>query len=180
MRTSRLFVIAALAVAAASCAEEAQSPVEADLITVPAFQRAGAERPWNFRTHASGDEEVPPVETNAQGQAIFRLSSDGDALHYKLIVANIVDVTMSHIHLAPAGENGPVVAWLYPAAPPPALLPGRTQGVLAEGTLTAADLVGDLAGMDLDALVEALRSGNAYVNVHTDANPGGEVRGQIR
>lgn len=68
----------------------------------------------NFRTHLSGDEEVQPVATRAQGQAIFQLSKDDSELSYKLIVANIENVLMAHIHLAPAGQNGGVVVWLYP------------------------------------------------------------------
>lgn len=134
----------------------------------------------NFRTHLTGDAEVPSVETQAQGQAIFKLSRDGTEIHYKLIVANIDDVFMAHIHMAPAGANGGVVAWLYPAAPPPQPIPGRSQGVLAEGTITADDLTGALAGQGLSALVEEMRAGNTYVNVHTLANPPGEIRGQIR
>jgi hypothetical protein len=133
----------------------------------------------NYRTHLSGGEEVPAVATRAQGQAIFQLSKDGLGLRYKLIVANIENVTMAHIHLAPAGQNGPVVAWLYPSAPPPVLIEGRFSGVLAEGTLTAGSLVGLLAGQDLSALIEEIENGNAYVNVHTTQYPAGEVRGQI-
>jgi hypothetical protein len=134
----------------------------------------------NFVAHLSGDEEVPAVSTLAQGQAIVKLSSDGSSMSYKLIVANIQDVLMSHIHLAPAGVNGPVVVWLYPSGPPPVLIPGRFQGVLAEGTITAANLVGPLAGAPLSALLDAMKNGDTYVNVHTPANPGGEVRGQIQ
>jgi hypothetical protein len=52
-------------------------------------------------------------------------------------------------------------------------------GVLARGTITEADLVGPLAGQPLSALVEAIRSGNAYVNVHTVDHPAGEIRGQL-
>ncbi len=135
--------------------------------------------PENFRAHLTGDAEVPPVETKAQGQAIFQLSKDGDELHYKLIVANIENVLMAHIHMAPVGENGGVVAWLYPDGPPPLLIEGRFQGVLAEGVITAEDLVGALEGEKLTDLVSQMRSGNAYVNVHTLANPPGEIRGQI-
>jgi hypothetical protein len=133
----------------------------------------------NFRTHLTGAEEVPPVDTDAQGQAIFKLSADGESLSYKLIVANIEDVLMAHIHIAPAGENGGIVVWLYPDGPPPALIEGRFQGVLATGVITADDLVGDLAGQPLSALIDLFTSGDAYVNVHTLAFPGGEIRGQV-
>lgn len=134
----------------------------------------------NYRAHLSGGEEVPAVDTRAQGQAIFKLSADGTELHYKLIVANIEDVLMAHIHLAPAGENGGIVVWLYPAAPPPQLIEGRSQGVLASGVITADDLVGSLDGAELGELIDLIVDNGAYVNVHTTAHPMGEVRGQIR
>jgi hypothetical protein len=132
-----------------------------------------------FVAHLSGDQEVPPRDTRATGQAILRLSPDGTALNYRLIVAGIEDVTQAHIHLAPRGSNGGVVAWLYPAGPPAQLIPGRSQGVLATGTLTAESLVGALAGQTLSDLVDAIHEGNAYVNVHTRQLPGGEIRGQL-
>lgn len=134
----------------------------------------------HYRAHLTGDEEVPPVDNRAQGQATFRLSRDGTELSYRLIVANIEDVFMAHIHMAPPGVNGGVVVWLYPeGGPPPQLIEGRTQGVLATGVITADDLTGALAGMELSDLVAAMDAGNTYVNVHTTANPGGEIRGQI-
>ena len=87
---------------------------------------------------------------------------------------------MAHVHNAPAGQNGGVVTWLYPSdGPPPELLPGRFDGVLAESTITDDDLVGPLDGGSMDDLVGLLRAGEAYVNVHTTAHPAGEVRGQI-
>ena len=137
-------------------------------------------RPQNYVAVLSGGEEVPAVDTTARGQAHFQLSHDGTELRYRLIVANIEDVTMAHIHIAPPGANGPVVVWLYPDAPPPQPIPGRTNGVLATGVITADNLVGDLAGEGLDALIAHFEDDNAYVNVHTDAFPAGEVRGQIR
>lgn len=141
----------------------------------------------NFRTHLSGAQEVPARDTDAQGQATFALSKAGDVLDYRLIVSNIENVVASHIHLGAAGENGPVVAFLYGSVPAGG---GRTNGVLATGTITAARLVGPLAGHPLEDLVDAMRSGGAYVNVHTNDGagapntgpgdfPGGEVRGQI-
>lgn len=128
----------------------------------------------------SGGEEVEPVDTNATGVAVFHVSKDGTELSYKLNVANIEDVMMAHIHLAERGVNGQVAVWLYPSAPPPQLIPGRTDGTLATGTITDSDLVGPLAGMTVADLLEQIEAGNAYVNVHTAAHPGGEIRGQLR
>jgi hypothetical protein len=146
----------------------------------------------NFGTHLKGRYEVPMRDTNAQGQAIFRLSSDGSSVAYKLIASNITNAFMAHIHVGPSTENGPIVVWLYPstAVAPGPFGSGRHDGVLAEGTFTADNLVGPLAGHPLSDLIAAITSGNAYVNVHTNDGvdgtntgpgdfPGGEVRGQL-
>jgi len=130
----------------------------------------------NLRAHLAGRNEVPPVSTLAQGQAIFMINEDETEISYRLIVANIEDVTQAHIHVGPAGANGPVVAFLYALAPPGQ---GRFSGVLAEGTITAANLVGPLAGHPLSDLIAEMRAGNTYANVHTDQYLGGEIRGQI-
>ena len=122
-------------------------------------------------------------DTSARGQALFQLDADYSLLTYRLAVANINNVIAAHIHLAPAGSNGPVVVFLFGSNPPGG---GRTQGVLSE-----ADLVGPFAGQELSVLVEAIKTGGAYVNVHTndDVDPSntgpndfasGEIRGQIR
>jgi CHRD domain len=146
----------------------------------------------NFGTHLHGDEEVPARQTRAQGQATFQVSEDGTAIHYKLNVANIENVTAAHIHLGAPGVNGGIVVFLYPNTTGPALPPdgGRIQGRIAEGTITAANLVGPLAGQPLSELIDAIDAGNTYVNVHTDDGvappntgsgdfPGGEIRGQL-
>ena len=141
----------------------------------------------NWSDHLTGAEEVPPRPTQAQGQAIFHLSDDGARLEFRVIATNIDNVVASHIHVGPAGTNGPVVAFLYGTAPAGG---GRHTGVLSSGTITAASLVGPLAGQSLATLVEAIRSGDAYVNVHTNDGvaptnegpgdfPGGEIRAQI-
>jgi hypothetical protein len=141
---------------------------------------AAASSSKNFRTHLTGAEEVPPVVTGAQGQALFQFSKEGDELRYKLAVANIENVTAAHIHLAPPGENGGVVLWLYPIdGPPGVLIPGPSNGILAQGVVTADNLTGALEGGSLDDLIAEIEAGNAYVNVHTSANPGGEIRGQL-
>jgi glucose/arabinose dehydrogenase len=147
----------------------------------------------NFVTHLTGDQEAPPVETRAQGQAIFHLSPDGTELSFRLIGANIENVIAAHIHIGPVGEDGPIVAFLFGPVPAGG---GRSSGVLAMGTITADDLTGPLAGQPLSALIDQMIAGNAYVNVHTsdgvpvppgtDPNtspgdsPDGEIRGQIR
>jgi hypothetical protein len=148
---------------------------------------AGAGTGGVYVTHLTGAEEVPVRETLAQGQFIARLSADGTELRYRLIVANIDNVTAAHIHVAPAGTNGGVVANLAVGLAPGS---GPSNGVLATGTITAANLSGPLAGQPLSALVAEMDAGNTYVNVHTNDGvaptntgpgdfPGGEVRGQI-
>ena len=180
---------------AAACTGSTVSPAQPGSITVPVRQqlepRAGspltaapdsahfANGPHNLRTHLSGDEEVPARDTDAQGQAIFQVNPEGTAISYKLNVANIENVTQAHIHLAPAGTTGGIVVWLYPSAPPSQLIEGRTQGTLGEGEITAASLVGSLAGKPLSDLLTAIEDGRAYVNVHTLQFPPGEIRGQI-
>jgi hypothetical protein len=133
----------------------------------------------NFRAHLTGDQEVPVRTTLATGQAIFQLSKDGNELRYKIVVANLENITMAHIHVAAAGVNGPVVAWLYPSGPPPTLIPGTTNGILQQGVITGANLIGTLAGSQVSDLVNLMVANNTYVNVHTTLYPGGEIRGQI-
>lgn len=134
----------------------------------------------NFTAHLSGGQETPTVESSARGEAIFQLSKDGTELSYKLIVANIENVRMGHIHLAPAGTNGGVVVWLYPSVPPMVTIPGPFNGILKQGVITASNLSGALAGKPLSDLIDKMKSGMAYVNVHTNQFPGGEIRGQIQ
>jgi hypothetical protein len=146
----------------------------------------------NVGTHLKGRYEVPLRNTDAQGEAIFRVSDDGSSVDYKLIASNIDNAFMAHIHMGPPTGTGPIVVWLYPStAPAPGPFgSGRHDGVLAEGTFTAANLVGPLAGHPLSDLLAAIEAGNAYVNVHTNDGvapadtgpgdfPGGEIRGQL-
>lgn len=134
-----------------------------------------------YHARLSSDQEVPPVAvpSAARGNMHLLLSRDGQTLYYRLTVHRIENVTMAHIHIAPQGAAGPIVVWLRPSGPPAQLIPGPFNGVLAQGTITAANLVGPLAGMPLSALVAKLDSGEAYVNVHTQRNPPGEIRGQL-
>jgi glucose/arabinose dehydrogenase len=121
------------------------------------------------------------TDSAATGQAIFELSSDGNSIAYQLMVQDINNVTMAHIHISdqPGGNGSPAV-WLYPAAPPAVLIPGKFSGILAEGSFTEADLIGPLAGMTISYLLTAIQENRAYVNVHTEQFPAGEIRGQLK
>ncbi len=121
------------------------------------------------------------MATLSQGQVKLQVSDDGNAVHYRLIVANIRNVTMAHIHVSSTpGGTGGIAVWLYPSAPPATLIDGRTQGTLDHGMFTAADFKGLLTGLTVSDLVTAIHEGRAYVNVHTTAYPGGEIRGYLR
>ncbi|MDQ2690445.1 MAG: CHRD domain-containing protein [Chloroflexota bacterium] len=149
---------------------------------------ASADASRNFIATLSGAAERPdPRDTNARGVTHFKLSKDGTALEYKLIVANIENVFAAHIHCGSEEGTGPVGVTLYMGTPGG----GRFNGVLAEGTITAPDAGNACGWTDLDDVVAAMLSGNTYVNVHTNDGvappntgpgdfPGGEIRGQIR
>jgi CHRD domain len=126
----------------------------------------------NFVAPMSGDEEVPPVDTQATGVATFKLGAEG--LAFKVNVANIDNVIFAHIHCGAVGVNGPVGVTLFHDGPV------TVNGTLAAGVITAPDPGNACGWADLDAVVAALESGDTYVNVHTTAHPGGEIRGQTK
>ena len=161
------------------------NPMTPTAITIPL--NVDAHLKENVGTHLKGQHETPPHDTQAQGQAIFHVSPDGLSVSYRLIAADIDNVVASHIHKGAVGVPGPAVVFLYGNAAPGA---GRHDGVLATGTLTAANLIGPLAGQPISALVALIESGQAYVNVHTNDGvdppntgpgdfPAGEIRGQL-
>ena len=144
--------------------------------------------PPDFLAPSDGTQEVPLRVTDATGQALFKIENEGTAISYRLIVQDISNVVASHIHLGPVGVNGPIVVFLYGNAPPGG---GPIEGLIAEGTFTKSNLTGPLAGQELSVLIEALRTGGAYVNVHTNDGvaptnqgpgdfPGGEIRAQVQ
>ena len=117
----------------------------------------------------------------ATGLAILKPGPDGNTISYQLKVQGLANVTQAHIHVAstPAANGAPAV-WLYPAVPPAVPIPGEFTGLLGEGTFTAANFVGPLAGKTLADLMTAIRENRAYVNVHTQQFPGGEIRGALQ
>ena len=106
----------------------------------------------------SGANEVPPVTTPATGSATVTIRPD-HTVSVK-VSATGMNATASHIHQGAAGANGPVI------------VPFTKTG---DNTFAAPD------GAKLtDAQYDAYKAGNLYVNVHTAANPGGEIRGQLK
>jgi hypothetical protein len=117
-----------------------------------------------------GSNEVPPNTEIGTGTATFTMA--GTSMGYTVYVTGLTGAaTFSHIHLAGAGVNGNVI---YPFA----IIAGTTTGTLVTGTidLTQSIFNGTISG---DSLKVLFNNGNIYVNVHTAAHPGGEIRGQI-
>ena len=127
-----------------------------------------------------GENEVPAVETSARGIAIAKLREEGTRLDVVATYRRLNNVTAAHLHLGQPGENGPVVALLVPAdLDELSKKSRRLLKRLIKTSLTSDDLVGPLAGQPLDALAQAIADGNVYVNIHTEANPAGELRGNL-
>jgi hypothetical protein len=120
----------------------------------------------SFSASLSGGELVPAIDTTASGS--FSATYTDSQISFSLN-SDAAGITQAHINLGAAGESGAPVVFLFGHVDP------GQDGISTSGTIMA----GDLLSGDLDSLVAALNSGGAYVNVHTEANPGGEVRGQI-
>jgi hypothetical protein len=128
----------------------------------------------HFDAKLSGKNEVPPKDTKATGTATFNVIGP-NSITYTVHVKDMQMVTAAHIHQGKAGVNGPVLVTLYNNPTPSAM----TNGELAKGTITATNLEGPLAGKQIADLIDMINSGSTYANVHTTANPMGEIRGQI-
>ena len=215
----RMALLGMVAVVANACSSEAErSPVQPESISVPirvtTAQHAGEAH--NQSVHLSGDQEVftaapgapTPADSNAQGQGIFQIAADGQSFDYKLIASNIENVVQAHIHCGPEGVNGPIAVWLHPSKTATGALTGPTgrhDGVLMQDTIEPAHVrtftsnaannaacpLATAGAPTFAEVLEKIRGGNAYVNVHTNdgvapANtgpgdfPGGEVRGQFK
>ena len=105
----------------------------------------------------SGANEVPPVTTQASGEGTITIADDG-AVSGSVTTKGVAG-TAAHIHEAAAGKNGPVIV--------PLTKEGDTYKVPAGAKLT-------------DAQMKSFKAGDLYVNVHSDANKGGEIRGQLK
>ncbi len=118
---------------------------------------------FGFRANFDGDQRVPPLDTDAEGTAALTLTPNG--LTYDITVEGLTGpIIDAHFHLAAAGSNGPVVRGIM------ADFVGNT----ARGVWSPTDSQALTPQMICDLL-----EGNLYINVHTTANPGGEIRGQV-
>lgn len=197
--SSKHILLGAIIAGIVACVPDQPAPTEVE-VSVPLFA-VGGNSDFNIGTHLSGAEEVftapapTPADSRAQGQAIFRVSDSEDAVSFKLIASNIDNVVMAHIHCGAAGTNGPVSIWLYPvigtSGGPAAPGAGAHNGVLAQGTFSPAGVIcpASAVGQDMP-LLDAIRAGLTYVNVHTNDGAGatntgpgdflsGEIRGQL-
>jgi hypothetical protein len=146
-----------------------------------------------LREFLHGYEEVPAISTNAGGQFTARINREGTEIEWQLRYADLAgDVQQSHIHFAQAGVNGGITVFLctnqgngpvgIQACPPaPATI---------SGTITAADVSPNIAATlaarnqglgtgEIEELIDAIRAGATYVNVHSSAWPSGEIRSQL-
>ena len=179
-----------LCVLAAACGDRARTVAAPDFsLPVVADQSSAMDdmSDGHYNPKLLGTNENPQRITPAHGRAVFHVSDDGTSVDYQLVVNDITNVRQSHIHIGQPGTNGPIVVFLYGPVPAGG---GPIDGMIARGTFTAANLIGPLKGHQFSELLDAMRTGNAYVNVHTDdgvppANtgpgdfPGGEIRGVL-
>ncbi len=119
----------------------------------------GLETDYRYSAFMDGNNENPAIVTDGRGLGIFELTQNEASVYFKIQFTGLTSpVTSAHIHNAPEGMNGGVVFDLQPFI----------NGNVIEGTWQPDSL-----------LLAALKAGELYVNVHTENNPGGEIRGQI-
>ena len=153
-----IIAAAAIMVVAASCGDDSTGPTGKTSVANLAAENEGA-------GHTS------------PGSGTFTFVDNGNVIHWTLDLTNITNVTASHIHVGSATNvgttAGPVIINLFLPNRPPET--GTLNGRVAEGTITNANN----STVSLDSLRVLFNNGNAYANVHTTANPSGEIRDQI-
>jgi hypothetical protein len=124
-----------------------------------------------FVATLSGDAERPPVASTSTGTALVTIE-DANTISYKVDVANVNDITLSHFHGATPDVSGKIIFDFAPGA-----RAGSFSGTLESGTVTRTSTFAP--GFTFDSLLTRLRTGALYVNVHTNVNKGGEIRGNL-
>src|SRR5258708_9648491 len=141
----------------------------------------------SLRAKLTGFQESPPKLSPSTGT--FEATVIGSTLSYTLTYTKLSSPAfMAHIHLAQPAVNGGIFLWLCgsAAAPGPAGTPTCPPdgGTVSRSGVTAADIQGisgqNLTAGDFAGVLRIISAGEAYVNVHTTAIPGGEIRGLVR
>jgi CHRD domain len=112
-------------------------------------------------------------DVTATGISGFIVNSGNSKVWYQIEAEGLNGVTQAHIHSGKVGENGPVVATLFKGNK------DTVNGALVQGSITADKLEGPLKGKSISDLIDLFDDASAYVNVHTETFPDGEIRGQI-
>jgi hypothetical protein len=146
----------------------------------------------SFSARFRGIDEVPSVSTDASASLMIRINGSGNTatIDYTLTFNGLrTPVTQSHIHFGESRTSGAVVVFLCQTgqAAAPAGTPSCGAGVTSNtitGHLTSADVTALAAAQgittgEMGRLVQAIRDGAAYANVHSTMFPAGEVRGQL-
>jgi hypothetical protein len=144
----------------------------AAIVAVVASCGSGSTGPANktYVANLSPANEVPAKTTTGTGVATF--VDLGTEIDWTLTLTNMTAVIASHIHgPAALGVNTGVIINLFL----PNVATGTVNGEVAHGSITNANN----ANISLDSLRVLFNNGNAYVNVHTSLNPGGEIRDQV-
>jgi len=127
----------------------------------------------DFTANLTGQQEVPPVDTQATGEAIFvPVLPRNETIEFHVNATGIQGVTQGHIHNGIHGENGPVVVTLFNFT-------SAQNEVSENGTISGSNLEGPMQGKAIVDLITAMKEGSTYVNFHTEKNPNDEIRGQI-
>lgn len=148
---------------------------------------SASEGTLSLRATLSGFQEVPPKLTDATGS--FAATINGGQLEYTLTYSRLSSSALqAHIHFGQRAVSGGVFIWLCQTATNPAPTAGVPPCPAAGGTITGTATAGSvlkISGQTLNAgnfgdAIAIIRSGEAYVNVHTTNFPGGEIRGQVQ
>lgn len=177
------------------CALYALSLVTAGWLLAPAGAEAGPGKgkgnngPETVSVELTADNEVPIAISNASGELVLTIDPAGTSIGYELTYEGLEgNVTQAHIHIGQKNVAGGIVLWLCQTTTPfvaPATVPAAptcpASGTVT-GTLTNANIVPNVQAVNTDSLadvIDAIRRGKAYGNVHTTVSAGGEIRGQL-
>jgi hypothetical protein len=127
-----------------------------------------------FKANLSGENEVPPVTSAADGKVKIKVK--GDVIKSEINVTGISDVTGAHIYTGNKSENGEIIVDLLKSGNKSSA-DGR---IIIQGEINPDDFEGSMAGKSLTDLQSAMATEGTYVNVLTSDNPDGEIRGQIK